>query len=432
MSTTALDKTSSLISGPLLCQSILTERPRLPQIQHQLLTDTNDHPNTGPYTDTITSTTIKRTNASSSTRAKSRKNRVFVFYNYLVHTYKEILHLGENCAADESNRNDDQDDDQDDRHDDCYNIDTNMILDVAGGKGDLSWIMSNLHSSIKSIVIDPRPTKHNSLVKSVAFLEKHPNVVKERSVVGLPTYQPLASLLPSMIANRNERIRRKRMIKTNNAKDQEEGEDNDDDDDDDNQWRKPRNMQIYMDDKLVKSLHSQKIYEEGLKQKQLILVQEQQKQQNGVQEIELFLEKNPISSTWQKYWEESNIYYDKSNENNKNSNSVVSCAKEAYQLITKTKLIVGFHPDQATEAIIDMALLLQIPFCIVPCCVFPCEFPNRKIKREDGTFTKVRDYHTFLEYLRNKDERIKVDQLDFQFTETARNVVLYMTCEDFL
>jgi len=37
------------------------------------------------------------------------------------------------------------------------------------------------------------------------------------------------------------------------------------------------------------------------------------------------------------------------------------------------------HPDQAVDAIIDAALYQNISFFVVPCCVFSCEFPNRRI-----------------------------------------------------
>jgi hypothetical protein len=29
------------------------------------------------------------------------------------------------------------------------------------------------------------------------------------------------------------------------------------------------------------------------------------------------------------------------------------------------------HPDEATEPIVDAAVLLRKPFAVVPCCVFP-------------------------------------------------------------
>ena len=75
------------------------------------------------------------------------------------------------------------------------------------------------------------------------------------------------------------------------------------------------------------------------------------------------------------------------------------------------------HPDQATEPIVDAALALGKPFAIVPCCVFPELFPQRRTK--DGA--PVRTYIEFLDYLMRKDPEIKMDYLPFK----GRNRVLY-------
>merc|ERR1712176_1336557 len=45
-------------------------------------------------------------------------------------------------------------------------------------------------------------------------------------------------------------------------------------------------------------------------------------------------------------------------------------AEEASRLLKSACLILGFHPDQATEPCIDLALWLRIPFAVCPCCVF--------------------------------------------------------------
>ena len=42
-------------------------------------------------------------------------------------------------------------------------------------------------------------------------------------------------------------------------------------------------------------------------------------------------------------------------------------------------VVVGMHPDQATEPILDFALKHKKPFAIVPCCVFPRENPHRRV-----------------------------------------------------
>lgn len=80
-------------------------------------------------------------------------------------------------------------------------------------------------------------------------------------------------------------------------------------------------------------------------------------------------------------------------------------------------VLVGMHPDQATEPIIDAALRLNKPFAVVPCCVFPDLFPERV--GVDGA--PVRSYAQFLEYLRSKDPGIETAYLPFQ----GRSRVLY-------
>ena len=43
----------------------------------------------------------------------------------------------------------------------------------------------------------------------------------------------------------------------------------------------------------------------------------------------------------------------------------------SWHLAAGKALLVGMHPDQATDSIVDAALHLGIPFAVVPCCVFP-------------------------------------------------------------
>jgi hypothetical protein len=43
-------------------------------------------------------------------------------------------------------------------------------------------------------------------------------------------------------------------------------------------------------------------------------------------------------------------------------------------LLCNSSLVVGLHPDQATNGILDFAIEANKPFAIVPCCVFPTMF----------------------------------------------------------
>jgi len=122
-------------------------------------------------------------------------------------------------------------------------------------------------------------------------------------------------------------------------------------------------------------------------------------------------------STWMRYWEETGC---------SSSSSRARTAAEAYELITTASLIVGFHPDQATEACIDLAKKLKVPFAVCPCCVFPSEFSWRRLKKDGRA---VKKYWDLVDYLKEKCENwglaCRVEELTFFDAEMAKNVVLY-------
>ena len=90
---------------------------------------------------------------TSSTRALSRKNRVFIFREFLIETYGDYLSQGSSTTTTAA-----------------------TVLDVAGGKGDLSWLLCNV-DDINSVVADPRVTKQIHLLRSVDYLRQHPDQV---------------------------------------------------------------------------------------------------------------------------------------------------------------------------------------------------------------------------------------------------------------
>ena len=51
----------------------------------------------------------------------------------------------------------------------------------------------------------------------------------------------------------------------------------------------------------------------------------------------------------------------------------------AVKSLRQCGLVVGMHADQATEAVVDFALTHGKPFAVVPCCVFPNAFPQRRL-----------------------------------------------------
>eukprot|EP00088_Acartia_fossae_P050720 TRINITY_DN5684_c0_g1_i1.p1 TRINITY_DN5684_c0_g1~~TRINITY_DN5684_c0_g1_i1.p1 ORF type:complete len:372 (+),score=65.54 TRINITY_DN5684_c0_g1_i1:818-1933(+) len=80
-------------------------------------------------------------------------------------------------------------------------------------------------------------------------------------------------------------------------------------------------------------------------------------------------------------------------------------------------LIIGMHPDEATEVIVDTGLHHAIPVSLVPCCVFSANFPHRRLANGDVP----RSLPQFIEYLKEKSVLIQHQSLPF----VGRNTVLY-------
>ena len=80
---------------------------------------------------------------------------------------------------------------------------------------------------------------------------------------------------------------------------------------------------------------------------------------------------------------------------------------EVGETIRNCSFIVGMHPDQATEAIVDTALRLDVHFAVVPCCVMPSLFPHRR--QRNGSGDPVRSYSSFCQYLLDKSSDIITD-----------------------
>jgi hypothetical protein len=88
-------------------------------------------------------------------------------------------------------------------------------------------------------------------------------------------------------------------------------------------------------------------------------------------------------------------------------------------LLKQASCLVGLHPDECTEAILDKALLYGKPVAIVPCCVFPQMFPDRYLANRPDV--PVTTYEEFLQYLLEKDDRLQRATLPFE----GRNQVIY-------
>lgn len=91
------------------------------------------------------------------------------------------------------------------------------------------------------------------------------------------------------------------------------------------------------------------------------------------------------------------------------------------KILSEASMIVGIHPDQVTDAIVDIAIHFRVPFVVIPCCVFSKMFPSRRLKSGG----EVRSYTDLISYLMEKHKNIRQDTLPF----AGRNTVLY--CSDY-
>lgn len=83
-------------------------------------------------------------------------------------------------------------------------------------------------------------------------------------------------------------------------------------------------------------------------------------------------------------------------------------------------VVVGLHPDEATDSIVEAALAAHKPFAVVPCCTFWKENGHRRLRNGSPVFT----YAQYVQYLTEKDDAIRVECLD---EVPGRNLVLYWT-----
>jgi len=95
------------------------------------------------------------------------------------------------------------------------------------------------------------------------------------------------------------------------------------------------------------------------------------------------------------------------------------------EVVEGSCLMVGFHADGATEAVVDIALRHGKPFVVVPCCVFPRLFSHRYVMDESGRRVQVRTHDQFCRYLLQKDPRIAMEILPFE----GRNVAIWWNGE---
>eukprot|EP01062_Namystynia_karyoxenos_P081434 TRINITY_DN8963_c0_g1_i2.p1 TRINITY_DN8963_c0_g1~~TRINITY_DN8963_c0_g1_i2.p1 ORF type:complete len:479 (+),score=105.86 TRINITY_DN8963_c0_g1_i2:77-1438(+) len=88
-------------------------------------------------------------------------------------------------------------------------------------------------------------------------------------------------------------------------------------------------------------------------------------------------------------------------------------------LLPRVRCLVGLHPDQATEPIVDCALRLGLPWAVVPCCVFPKLFPHRRLRGSPDA--PVTTYAGLVQYLKEKADGVQIAELPMD----GRAIVVY-------
>ncbi|GJJ69665.1 hypothetical protein EMPS_02013 [Entomortierella parvispora] len=105
--------------------------------------------------------------------------------------------------------------------------------------------------------------------------------------------------------------------------------------------------------------------------------------------------------------------------------------EKRHQLVRDSSILIGLHPDQATEPIVRAALKAGKPFAIIPCCVFSREnthrvLPNTKTDKsiepegstngtETATDTRpVSSYDDFVTWLASLHPEIETTWLNFE------------------
>ena len=90
-------------------------------------------------------------------------------------------------------------------------------------------------------------------------------------------------------------------------------------------------------------------------------------------------------------------------------------------VLRRVSIVVAMHPDQATDAAVDFALERNLPFAVVPCCVYAKEFGKRRLA--DGS--RVTTHAHLVDHLVQKAGLTDVRVAELPFP--GKNVVVYGT-----
>jgi len=349
------------------------------------------------------------------------------------------------------------------------------------------------------------------LIRSVHWLEQHPQEANQRAIPNLPTHQPLAALMPKITSRKEQRrnpCRHRKRGRDHHHHQQDEQSLPPRQEEEEEDFREPQHLQIKLDEEFIRALRGAMAEQASNPTTTTTVVPASANNTQGSAAAD---NNTGCPECWHVFWKDKrNKLHDNNNttqpqeqSSSSSSSSVFSTdacflppserktqgnpsstrqqegqrasplvdPHQVWKLLHSIRLVLGFHPDQATEACMDLADILQVPVCIVPCCVFPSEFPHRTILEEvlvetqqppqdraeasncatntstntmanptDTTTTtttktnretRVRTYSQLLHYLQQKLPKLRTATLSFHQTETSRNIVLYTLPEDY-
>ena len=101
--------------------------------------------------------------------------------------------------------------------------------------------------------------------------------------------------------------------------------------------------------------------------------------------------------------------------------SAGSHSPEVSRVMSSASLVVGMHPDEATDDIVFLALQHNLPFAVVPCCVFPSLFAHRRL----ASGASVNTTPELLQYLKETAAKQGVQTAVTSLPFKGSNTVLY-------
>ena len=262
---------------------------------------------------------------------------------------------------------------------------TITLLDICGGSGNLSWeLLKDNHQfatekkSLRCIVIDPKKINF-SLHKSKIILKKCSKIIN----------------------NKNNNMTHHTMTTTNKVVDgdPQSNDNNNNDDDDEKQYSASNSRNVKKCEKsnqvkeqcnnfMAKGLHPK--IQKKLNSMEMKIINNYLNMNIGFQQI---------SSLFNHQFIQSNL-----------------------SIWNQADVIIGLHPDEATDDIIEMSMKYFKPFICVPCCVFPNKFPNRKLKSSGKT---VRQHDELIEYIMEKAREVNL----LKHTSNSNKTMVYVVKE---